>query len=298
MFKKIVLFFAAVSVSCLIWAASASAFPGILQLASRAGFWYNQFPPGVLMNHLYYYNFDEVFDEDGDDKDAADTDILAIFNRFVHSWHFGERDKYQFVTEFIVPWYNVSIDDGPTHFNESGLGNPYTYTSIGWNNEAMTTHIQTFLIIEYPLGDEHLQDAGLNHDNFSVMFPCFGITQYLMEGRLQFDLSGGYWHEFESLENDDTQYRPYIELNGCASYWLIPSKFYVGTQVDYTNWINESEIDDVDQDDDGYCLYAAGTLGWWVNNIHELTLKVGGDVDGESTFKGIGVNFRWLWLFG
>ncbi len=298
MFKKVFLFFAAMSMGLLMWAGSVSAFPGILQLASRPGFWYNQFTPNVLMNHLYYYSFDEQWDKHGHSDDVADTEILAVFNRFVHAWHFGERDKYQFVMEGIVPWYNVSMDEGPIHFNESGLGNPYSYTSFGWNNEDMTTHLQTYFIVEYPLGNTDLRDAGLNHNNFSLMFPCFGITQYLMDGKVQLDASGGYWHEFESLDNDDTQHRPYVELNAAISYWLCPNEFYIGTQWDYTDWVDESEIDDVDMDDDGYCVYGSAVLGWWVNKDHELTLKVGGDVDGENTSEGYGVNFRWLWLFG
>lgn len=297
MFKKVFLFFAAISMGLLMWAGSVSAFPGILQIASRPGFWYNQFTPNVLINQMYNYSYDEVFNNDGDERSTDDTNIFAVFNRFVHAWHFGERDKYQFVMEGIVPWYNVSIDDS-THFNESGLGNPYSYTSFGWNNEDMTTHIQTFFIVEYPLGNSDLQKAGLSPDNFSVMFPGFGITQYLMDGRLQFDGSAGYWHAFKNLDNDDTQHRPYLEANAALSYWLCPKEYYIGTQWDYTDWTDETEINNVDQNDDGYCLYGSAVLGWWVNKSHELTLKVGGDVDGESTTKGIGVNFRWLWLFG
>ncbi len=273
-------------------------FPGILQLGTRSGFWTNEFPDkGMFAQHFYYYETDEWWNEDGDEVDIDTTKITASFSRAIRAWHFGDRDQYQYILEFIVPAYNISSDLLIDEFETdklSGLGHPLAYTSIGWNNPSKTTHLQGLLIWQVPLGDEELMKS-LGFGNNHALMPGIGFQQRW--GNLWLDASIGYWYNFENLESD-AKARDYFEVNVIPTYHFSASlPWWVYVQGDYI-WLDESEdAQGKDNDDDGYNVAVAPGVGIAIRPNMTLDVKYTMDVDGENTLKGNAINFRFFWVF-
>ena len=154
----------AIGLLCMIFSLTAvqtaTAAPGLLMTASRDGFWSNQFPDElILLVHGYYYWADEFADDNGDNQDMNDTKVGINLYRLIKPWHFGDHNQYQYVLEGIFGLENVSIDNNGigSNFNESGIMNPMIYTSIGWNNESQTTHLQFAVVLVAPYGDDDLK---------------------------------------------------------------------------------------------------------------------------------------------
>jgi len=278
---------------CVFAAGSGWAFPGILQLASRSGFWANDFPDtAILLQHWYYYSADEMWDDGGDQIDINQTRINGSFTRLVRPWHFGADSQFQYVLEGIVPYYNISgEDDSATPADESfavsGVGDPMIYTSLGWNNPSKTTHLQGALIVNFPFGDE---DVSLTDNAYAVM-PLVAIEQRL--GNVWLDASAGYWANFEDLRDNGNRNNDYFEVNGVVTYRF--AKAWIYLQADYTRY-GESETDGKGNDDEGYNVMLAPAIGVAIRPAMTLDLKYGIDVDGESTMKGRSFNLRFLWV--
>lgn len=286
---------------CVLCASPSWAFPGILQLASRAGFWANDFPDTtIFLQHFLYYKADKFWDADGNEVDIPDIHLNASFTRLVRPWHFGDQNQFQYVLEGIVPMYNISGENGvigpdiQPAFAKSGIGHPLLYTSLGWNNPEKTTHLQGGLIWQLPLGDRELMQALGAGNNHSVM-PLLGFEQRM--GNLWFDGSLGYWYNFEALDTDEKQ-RDYFEVNGALSYRFsapLPWWFYV--QSDYTLYQEGKDAAGNGLDNDGFNWAVAPGLGVAILPNMTLDLKYLMDVDGESTLSGDGLNLRLLWIF-
>jgi len=301
--KRVNLFYVVVLtvfVSLSIGGGNAWSFPGLLQQATRSGFWTNQLPDGpLLLQHYYHYMTDESWDEDGDEIETQDTDIAASFTRLIYTWHFGESKQYQYVLEGIIPLFNVSIEessDGANDdFNVSGLGNPFVFTEIGWNNPSKTSHYQFFTIWQLPFGDSDLENAGVISNNHALQ-PGFATQQRW--GDFQLDASIGYFFNFEDLDSDKKA-RDYLEINPIVTYHFPNFKFpwWVYVQGDYARYFDGDDKNGENLDNDGYNIVVAPGAGVAIRPNMHLDLKYAMDVDGENTQKGNAINLRFLWVF-
>lgn len=274
-------------------------FPGLLQLATRKGFWANDFPDGPLyLQHIYFYQTDEIWDGDGDTSDIQEISITASLNRLIYAWHFGNNDEYQYILEGIFPMWDVSGEAnaslGADSFTESGLGDPYLYTAVGWNNPEKTTHVQGALVWRFPLGDDDVMDA-LGFGNSHSVMPILAIEKRI--DSIMIDASIGYMYNFEDLDTDAKD-RNYFEVNAIAGYNFstrLPMWVYV--QGDYT--ILDDGDDDQGQslNNDGFNITIAPGFGVAIRPNMTLDLKYAMDIDGENTLKGNGLNLRFLWVF-
>ncbi|WP_373499951.1 transporter [Desulfococcus sp.] len=276
------------ALSSTAWAA-----PGILQIATRDGFFSNQFPDTLItLTHTYFYWADEYADADGNESDIADTDVALGIVRLIKPWHFGDSNQFQYILEGIFSMENLSIEgaDYASSFNESGIWNPMLYTSLGWNNEKKTTHLQAALIAVAPWGDDDLKiNPG---DNSYQVMPILAFQQQF--GNFWIDGSMGYYMYFDDLSSTNTSGRDYFEINIVPSYHLGNWSFYL--QGDYRA-LQESKVDGVELNDDGYNVSLCGGVGWFFRPDMQLNLKYEQDIDGESDLQGQGFNLRWMWIF-
>lgn len=273
------------------WAGAASASPGLMQLAVRSGFWSNQFPDtAIMLQHLYYNTYDEVWDGNGNKQDVAKTKITANFTRLIRPWHFGDEKQYQFILEAILPFANVSWEEeGATPSGHvSGMMDPMLYLSLGWNNPAKTTHVQGAVVAFVPVGD-----TDLSTDAWAFQ-PIVALQQHI-GSMFQIDASLSYQIETKKLDGSDDKGRNYFEFN------FIPSVKFGGGwdvfgQYDYVKY-QESETAGRGNSDDGFnhCV-ALGINNWFRPNM-QLGIKFEKDIDGENTPASQGFNMRFLWIF-
>ncbi|TYO98441.1 outer membrane putative beta-barrel porin/alpha-amylase [Geothermobacter ehrlichii] len=272
--------------------------PGLLQLASRAGFWANDFPDtAMLIQHFYHYSSDEIWVGDGEKQESQDLTIEASFTRLVRAWHFGEDKQYQYVLEGIVPLYNLSGEetsrDAGDNFSLSGLGHPLIYTSLGWNNPTKTTHIQSFLIWQVPVGDSDIMNAigGNNH----ALMPGLGVQERF--GNIWLDGSVGYLYNFEDLDSD-AKARDVFEVNSSVSYrFSAPYPWWIYMQGDYTRYMEGDDENGNNLGNDGHNYAIAPGIGACIRPNMTLDVKYTMDVDGENTSKGNAINVRFFWAF-
>jgi hypothetical protein len=285
-------------IACLLTALPAWAKPGILQLATRSGFWGNDFPDGPLfLQHVYYYSFDKVWDDDGNKIDIPDSSVTATFSRLIGISHFGADNQYQYVIEAIVPFYNFSMEESSSgannNLNESGFGHPLFYNSIGWNNSDKTIHLTAYCAAQIPVGNSDIMK--ILGSNSWALLPGVSIQQrfgtFLLEGSL------AYWYNFEDLDTN-ARGNDYFEANFIATKKFLaahPWWFYL--QTDYTNYQESDDDQGHGRGDDGYNWTVAPGLGVAIRPNITIDLKYAIDVDGESTSKGQAVNLRILWKF-
>jgi len=284
---------------CLFLAAfPAWAGPGILQLATRSGFWSNDFPDGPLfLQHVYYYSFDEIWDSDGDKIDIPDSSVTATFSRLIGISHFGTDNQYQYVIEAIIPFYNFSREESSPaandNLNESGFGHPFFYNSIGWNNADKTTHLTTYFAVQIPVGDSDVMK--IMGSNSWALLPGVSIQQRI--GTFQLEGSLAYWYNFEDLDSD-ARGNDYFEANFIATKKFIASHpWWLYLQADYTKYQESDDDEGHGRDDDGYNWTVAPGLGVAIRPNITIDLKYAIDVDGENTAKGQAFNLRVLWKF-
>jgi hypothetical protein len=266
--------------------------PGILQLATRDGFFNNQFPDRLIgLVHTYSYWADEMADGNGNTTDIADTTVELGVIRLIKPWHFGDKKQFQYVLEGIFSYENLSIEgaDFASSINESGVFNPMIYTQLGWNNPDQTTHLQAALLAVFPWGDDDLKAAG---DNSFQLMPVLAFEQQF--GNFWIDGSMGYYHYFDDRSGTDTTGKSYFEINLVPSYHIGPCSVYL--QGDY-KVTRESQVDGVDQNDDGYNLAIASGISWMFRSDMQLNLKYVKDFDGENELQGQGINLRLMWIF-
>ena len=270
-----------VGLSSTAWGA-----PGILQTATRDGFFSNQFPDTLItLTHAYFYSADEFADSNGNKSDIDEVKVGLGLVRFIKPWHFGDHNQFQYILEGIVGQKDVSIED--TDVNMSGITDPMIYTSMGWNNPQKTTHLQAALIAVFPFGDDELNGG----DSYQLM-PIIAFQQQF--GSFWVDGSMGYYHFFDDLSSKLTSGRDYFEINMVPSYHVGAWSFYL--QGDYTI-TQESKLHGLNQNDDGYNFAMAGGVSWMFNSNMQLNLKYVKDIDGENELQGQGFNLRWLWIF-
>ncbi len=274
---------------CVFYASTVFAFPGVMQLATRSGFFANDFPDtAIFLQHWYSWSGDEFFNKDGDEKSlGGDLNIEASFSRFIRPWHFGNRGQFQYLLEAVIPYYNISGLDGAV--KAAGAGDPLMYTQLGWNNEAKTTHLQFALIVNFPFGDE---DVSLNSNAYAIM-PNIAFEQRM--GAFKLDGSTGYWFNFDSLDDDDAKGQDYYEANLMGTYSV--GKFWAYLQGDYTKRKESKDGAGVDQGDDGFAIAIAPGVGYAIQPNMTLDVKYTMDVDGENTNKGNAINLRYLWVW-
>lgn len=291
--KKSILFVMMFMLSISFVITSANAAPGIMQTATRAGFFTNQLPDDPFMLiHVYDYTADEYADENGDTTDLAnDLNVgLGLF-RFIKAWHFGDSNQFQYVLEGVFGYENVNLEDAD--YSASGSFDPTLYTQIGWNNADKTTNLQFYVIVQSPWGSNDVHSAfGYGEDAWKVM-PGVAFEQQF--GPFWIDGSIGYFHYFDDLSVRDAHGRDYFEVN------IIPSFHPTATlgiyvQADYKK-TSESRYHGVDQNDDGYNIAIAPGIGWFFRPNMQLDLKYVMDVDGENEYQGAGFNLRYFWLF-
>ena len=282
------LFLMIVGVNSSVWAN-----PGILQTATRDGFFSNQFPDTlIVLTHAYFYSADEYADANGNKSDIADTKVGLGMIRFVKPWHFGDNNQFQYILEGIMSQENIAIEgtDYASSINMSGICNPIIYTSLGWNNPQKTTHLQAALIAVFPWGDDDLH-INTGDDSYQLM-PLIAFEQQF--GAFWIDGSMGYYHYFDDLSDTSTSGRDYFEINLIPSYHVDTWSFYL--QGDYTI-LQESEVDGIDQNDDGYNFAIGGGVSWMFRPNMQLNLKYVQDIEGESVLQGQGFNIRLMWIF-
>jgi hypothetical protein len=288
--KRTTLFGALTAIGVTLWAAGAGATPGLMQLAVRSGFWSNQFPDtAIMLQHLYYNTFDQVWDDNGDKTDVAETKITANFTRLIRPWHFGEQKQYQFILEGILPLANVSFKEHGTSAagHVSGILDPMIYLSQGWNNMTKTTHLQAAVVVRAPWGNTELTN------NAWAFQPILAIQQHF--GKFSVDGSLSYQIETDTLDGSDNRGKNYLEVN------LIPSVnlgrgWDVFAQGDYTKYA-ESKTAGRGNGDDGYNLCMALGVNNWFRPDMQLGLKFEKDLRGKNTPASQGFNLRYLWVF-
>lgn len=265
----------------LLEANMAMAAPGILQLATRQGFWTNEFPDRFILLQHYRYVDGEI-NTPGGKQDL--TQHLSL-TRLIDSWHFGDRDQYQFVMQGVLPFTSLSV--GNTNLN--GLADPLTYTAFGWNNQDKTTALQLFTIMRYPFGDSTLTTDAFGN------FTGLGIQQKW--GKLHLDAAAGYWSEFDQQGASNTSGKSYWEANGVLSY-KFTNKFSLYNQWDYKN-TEESTVLGVDQNDDGHNLGTAIGFGYNITPTFQIDAKGYTDLDNknEGIDEDISFNVRFLLVF-
>lgn len=253
---------------------------GILQVVTRQGFWANDFSDDFLLLQHYYYL-------EGDNNTATGTfdfEQHLGLSRLIKPWHFGENNQYQYIFEGIVPL--TSKTRASSNGRLSGLSDPFTYTSLGWNNPEKTDHVQLFSINRYPFGNENLST-----DAYAIM-PGVGYQHRWSEWL--FDASFGYWKEFDTEGTKDTKGKDYYNLNGVVSYHP-DSKLSFYTQADYKD-TNESEVGDVGQDNEGHNLGLAIGVGYAFSSSFQVDVKVYRDIDSrnEAIDESTAINLRFF----
>lgn len=272
--------------------------PGLFQLASRAGFWGNDFPDGgMLLQHYYYYTYDEVWDGNGNTQKAQDTTVNASFTRIVRAWHFGEDNKYQFILEGILLLYDMSGKETSSgkgdNFSISGLGPPIVYTSVGWNNPEKTTHVQSFLVWQVPAGDSDLMKA-IGSNNHALTLG-FAVQQRF--GNLWVEGAAAYTYNFEDL-NSKKKARDAFEINPIVSYRFTSSlPWWIYLQGDYTHYFDGDDAAGHSLSNEGYNVGLAPGIGVQIRPNMNLDIKYAMDLDGKNTSKGNGINARFFWVF-
>jgi len=286
--------------SLVIGVGTAWSAPGLLQQATRSGFWGNDFPDGaMLIQHFYHYTSDEAWDGKGDKQKTQDTTIEASYTRLIRSWHSGDDNKYQYILEAIIPAFNVSIKESSSgagdNFSVSGLGNPFIYGSVGWNNPSKTTHLQSFLLWQVPFGDDDLQKAGVIGNNHAIM-P--GVAAQYRFGNVWVEGSMGYQYNFEDLDSDKKA-RDVFEFSPIVTYRFTSSAkpWWVYLQGDYTKYMEGDDAQGNGLDNDGYNISVTPGIGFQFRPNMTLDVKYAMDVDGENTLKGNAINARFFWFF-
>lgn len=262
--------------------------PGVLQLASRAGFWGNDFPDKfILLQHWYSYSSTEAFTSSGSQVGVDKVDVDASFTRIVRPFHFGEEKQYQFIVEGIAPVYHIS-KQGPHPFSTTGFGDPLLYSSFGWNNQKKTTHLQGGVIVSFPAG---ARDVSLTKEGYGIM-PLLGFEQRF--SKIWLDASTGYWHNTGSRVQSGDHANDYYEFNSTVSYRMHRSWLYL--QDDYTRR-GQSRTAGVLNPDAGYNFLLAPGVGIALKPTITLDAKYDFDVAGKNTLKGRAPNVRLLWVF-
>tara|TARA_R110002049_G_scaffold191507_1_gene360471 strand:- start:40865 stop:41722 length:858 start_codon:yes stop_codon:yes gene_type:complete len=261
---------------------SAFAAPGILQVVTRPGFWANDFPDRIIYLQ-HYYNYSADFNTPTGDVDFEQNLSLT---RFFKPWHFGEEDQYQFIALLAIPAVDIEIDHD--HFAR-GIADPLTYTSFGWNDVNKEHHIQVFTITRYPVGN-----SDLSAEAFAIM-P--GLAYERRWGNWMWDLSTGYWIEFERRGADSAKGQNFWEVNSALTY-RTKSGLSLYVQGDYKN-TGESEILGVKQNNDGDNFGAAIGAGYWLTQRLQLDAKLYKDIssDNEATDNGKSLNIRLAYVF-
>ncbi len=272
--------------------------PGIIQLATRSGFWANDFPDGpIFLQHVYYYTFDQVWDRDGDEVDTPDAHVTATFSRLIGVTHFGDHKQFQYVIEGIVPFYNFSMEESShgahDNFSKSGIGHLLFYNSLGWNNPSKTTHLTAYLAAQLPVGDRDVMKV--MGSNSWALLP--GVSFQQRFGTFWVEGSMAYWFNCEDLDSD-AKGNDYFEFNIIATkHFTAPLPWWLYIQTDYTRYQQSDDVDGHGNHDDGYNWALAPGIGVAVRPNITIDVKYALDLDGKSTTKGQGVNLRILWKF-
>jgi hypothetical protein len=284
--KKWLFFFIFVFYACFPNVVSAA--PGLLQLATRAGFWCNDFPDTFMfLQNGYYYWADKYADNHGNDIDVDDTEVLFTLSRFMRPWHFGERNQWQYFLEGIFVYKDIHIKNSSA--DRSGAGDPILYQSIGWNNESKTTHLTFGLAAIFPLGDDELRGIG---DDSIQIFPIIAWLERF--GPIWLEGSAAYLHYFDDTTYHHTHGGDYYEYNAMLSYQMKRCNVYL--QGDYKDK-RKSKYQGVTQEDEGYNVTAAAGFGWFFTPSMELNIKYDVDVDGKNELQGQALNLRFMYLF-
>jgi len=267
----------------------APAAPGLLQTASRAKFWCNDFPDTLLfLQNVYVYRSDEYADSTGKNIDINDTEVFLTLSRFIRPWHFGNRNQFQYILEGILVYQNIHIEKD-NRSDKDGIGDPIIYQSFGWNNASKTTHLTIALVSLFPLGDNELR--GIGDDSIRIM-PLFAWLQRI--GSVWLEACVGYYHYFDERHHHNTYGKDYFEYNAIVSYHF--NKWHVYLQGDYKD-TRESKYRGVNMHDNGYNVALSAGLACSIGKNMELNLKYVQDVDGKDELQGQGLNFRLAYFF-
>lgn len=255
--------------------------PGIVQVATRQGFWTNEFPDKLIILQHYRHVDGEINLPSGSENYQQHLSLT----RFINTWHFGDDNQYQYLLQGVLPL--TSFNFGGTSL--SGMADPLIYTSIGWNNHAKTDHVTLFSITRVPFGDEELStDAFAN---------ITGLAYERKWTRFMFEVSAGYWAEFDKEGTDTAKGKNYWEFNAIASYkWNSRFSFY--NQWDY-KITDESEVLGVKQDDDGYNYGTAIGVGYIVAPRFQIDAKAYTDLgnNDEQIEEDLTFNIRFAVIF-
>jgi len=266
-----------------IGAGTASAEPGILQIATRKDFWSNQFPDSLFLLQHYRYVSGDIATPGGKQDFEQHLSLTRLING---SYRFGDKKQFQFVIQGVLPFTSATIGDDSI----GGFADPLTYTAVGWNDDEKKNHVQLFSIVRYPFGDNELTtDAFGNLTGLAY--------ERIWDNGFQLDASTGYWIEFDRQGASNTSGKSYWNVNGIIGY-NFSKKFSVYSQWDY-KLTDESEINGIGQDDDGYNLGTA--LGATLNfpGPFQIDAKVYTDLnnDNEALDEDISFNVRFFVLF-
>lgn len=268
----------------LLWGGihSAQAEPGILQFVTRPGFWANDFPDTFIFLQNYINYKADLNTPAGD----LDFDQNISLTRMFRPWHFGEENQYQFIQLVAIPYADVNVDHKDF---VRGMADPVTFNAIGWNDPEKKHHVQLFNITRFPLGD-----SDLSTEAFAIM-P--GLAYEGRWGSWMWDVSTGYWHEFEQRGQNNVKGQDYWEVNSALTYRM-ESGLSIYTQADYRD-TQESEVLGVKQGNAGHNFGVSIGAGYWLSPRLQLDAKYYVDLNSknESVDNGNMINIRLAYVF-
>ncbi|MGV8075628.1 MAG: transporter, partial [Syntrophobacteraceae bacterium] len=241
---------------------------GDFHLYSMPGSWAQDLPTGwVAQLHLRYVNFDKVFDENGDSRDAGmEVNAFQTFAKVIYVHRLS--DEWQ-STNVLITILGANLDaelDNGAHMSNSGTGDVMYTTFIGrwWKNHMIHTCLGVGA--KLPLGEYDAKEPlNIGENRYVLYLPGF-FFQFrfpLGKGLLLMDNAIGLNWRLENTETDYDDHDVFV-FNTILTYFTSKDcKFGFFVQPDLQVAINESEYKGVHMNDGDYYTFATGLGAIW-----------------------------------
>jgi hypothetical protein len=282
---------------------------GDSHLYAMPGAWAQDLEPGWIGQlHLRYVSFDDVFDDNGDSRDAGmDMSALQTFAKLIHVTRLSEEYQLTNVAIAVLAAHlEAEMNNGAT-MSTSGQGDVISSNYIGrwWNNRMV--HAAVGFSLKFPLGDYDRDEALNIGENRYVLYLPFLLFQYRYPlGKGMFFVDSSMDLEWRG-ENPDTDFDDHdvAEFNVILTYFTSKDcKLGFFFQPDYQMATNESKLRDVDLNDGDFYTFGTG-LGvvWNMKPGHNVNLKWTREWYGRELNNGAyvpkidDIHFMWTYSF-
>jgi len=237
---------------------------GDLHVYSMPGVWAQDLPTSWFTNlHLRYFDFDKIFDSDGNKTDVTGMDGFQIIGKVGHVYRVN--DQWQLTNVLTIPRTHLTARSIPGigDMSASGFSDWISTNTLGWHNRANSLHLSTGFSLTFPLGDYSSDDPiNMGKNRWILYFPYAFIHGRLpvFDGLLMIDNSVGIEWRFE---NSDIGWDDHdvLEANLILTYFLSrQAKFGVFVQPDLQMALNESTLKGIGQNDSDFYTFG-GALG-------------------------------------